>query len=77
MRCISWWSSWTVKHEIKKQEGGFPGTLLAPLPASLVEPVIYFVVKDICGKGVGRAGKRYMKRTFYSSAPSFEQYRHY
>ena len=26
----------TVKHEIKKQEGGFLGALLAPLVASLV-----------------------------------------
>ena len=26
----------TVKHEIKKQEGGFLGALLAPLGASLV-----------------------------------------
>ena len=26
--------------EIKKQEGGFLGALLAPLPTSLVQPVI-------------------------------------
>ena len=31
----------TVKHEIKKQEGGYLGALLAPLAASLVEPVIF------------------------------------
>ena len=29
----------TVKDEIKKQEGGFLGALLAPLAASLVQPV--------------------------------------
>ena len=28
-----------VKDEIKKQEGGFLGALLAPLAASLVQPV--------------------------------------
>ena len=31
----------TVKHEIKRQKGGFLGTLLAPLAASLVQPVIF------------------------------------
>ena len=30
----------TVKYEIKKQEGGFLGASLAPLAASLVQPVI-------------------------------------
>ena len=35
----------TVKHEIKKQEGGFLGALLAPLTTSLVQPVISSVVK--------------------------------
>ena len=29
----------SVKDEIKKQEGGFLGALLAPLAASLVQPV--------------------------------------
>ena len=29
----------TVKDEIKKQEGGFLGALLAPSAASLVQPV--------------------------------------
>ena len=29
-----------VKHEIKKQDGGFLGALLAPLAASTVQPVI-------------------------------------
>ena len=31
----------TVKHKIKIQEGGFLGVLLAPLAASLVQPVRY------------------------------------
>ena len=35
----------TVKHEIKKQEGGFLGAVLAPLAASMVQTVISSVVK--------------------------------
>ena len=31
----------TVKHEVKKQECGFFGALLAPLAASVVQPVIF------------------------------------
>ena len=42
----------TVKHEIKKQEGGYLG-------ASLVQPVISSVVKCISGSGVRRAGRGY------------------
>ena len=45
----------TVKREIKKQEDGFLGALLAPLAASLVQPVISSVVKSISGRGVRRA----------------------
>ena len=50
----------TVKVEIKKQEGGFLGALLAPLAASLVQLVIYSVVKYISGRGARRAGRGYM-----------------
>ena len=39
----------TVKDEIKKQEGGFLGALLAPLAVSLV---ISSVVKGASGRGV-------------------------
>ena len=42
----------TVKDVIKKQEGGFLGALLAPLAASLVQPVIYSVVKVISRKRI-------------------------
>ena len=35
----------TVEHEIKKQEGGFLGALLAPLTTSVVQPVISSVVQ--------------------------------
>ena len=45
----------TVKREIKKEVSGFLGALLAPLPASLVQPVISSVVKGISGRGVRRA----------------------
>ena len=38
-----------VKHELKKQEGGFLGALLAPLDVSMVQPVISSVVKNVTG----------------------------
>ena len=53
-----------VKDEIKKQEGGFLGALLAPLATLLVKPVISPVVKGIRGRGVGGAGKGYMVKKF-------------
>ena len=40
----------TVKHEIKKQEGEFLGALLAPLAASLVQPLISSILKGISGR---------------------------
>ena len=54
----------TVKHEIKKQEDRFLGVLLAPLAASLVQPIISSVVKGITGRGVRRAGKGYIDKKF-------------
>ena len=54
----------TVKHKIKKQEGQFLLALLAPLAASLVQPVISSVLKGISGKGVKRAGNGYIKKNF-------------
>ena len=53
-----------VKDEMQKQEGGFLGALLAPLAASIVQPVISSVVKDISRREVRRAGKGYMDKTF-------------
>ena len=51
----------TVKHEQKtKKDSGFLGALLAPLAASLVQPVISSVVKGISNRGVRRAGRGYM-----------------
>ena len=54
----------TIKHEIKKQEGRFLGALLAPLAASLVQPVISSVVKGIRERGVGRVGIGYIDKQF-------------
>ena len=54
----------TVKDEIKKQEGGFLGALLAPLTTSLAQPVISSVGKGISGKGVRKAGKEYINKNF-------------
>ena len=36
--------------------------MLAPLAASLVQPVISSVLKSISGRGVRRAGRRYMEK---------------
>ena len=53
-----------VKHEIKSQECWFLLALLAPLIASVVQPVISSVVKGISGKGVRRAGRGYIDTIF-------------
>ena len=47
----------TVRDEIKKQESSFLGALLAPLAASLVQPVVSSVAKGISGRGVRRTGR--------------------
>ena len=62
-----------AKHEIKNQESGFLRTLLAPLTASFVQPVISSVVKGISRRGVRRAGRNIWIKVF-SSPPSFKQY---
>ena len=54
----------TVKHELKKQEGGFLGALLAPSAASIVQPLISLVVKGISGIGVRGAGRGYINKYF-------------
>ena len=55
----------TVKHEIKIQKGGFLGALLGPLASSLVQPVISSAVKNISGRGVRRAGRKYIVKNFW------------
>ena len=55
----------TVKQETRKQEGRFFWTLLSPLVAWLVEPVINSAVEGISGRAVKKAGKRYMNKNFY------------
>ena len=47
----------TVKHEIKNQKVDFLWALLAPLAASIVQPVSSSIVKGISGRGVRRAGR--------------------
>ena len=42
------------------EEGGFIGALLKPLAASIVQPVIFSVVKDLSGRGARRAGRWYI-----------------
>ena len=42
--------------------------MLAPLAASLAQPVISSVVKGISGKGVKRAGRGYIDKNFTSAA---------
>ena len=64
----------TVKDEIKKQDGGFLGALVALLAASLVQPEISSIVKGISGRGVRRAAEDIWIKNF-SSTPSFKHYR--
>ena len=54
----------TVKHEIKKKEDGFAEALLAPLVASLIQPVIFLVIKGISGRVFRRAGIGYINKDF-------------
>ena len=54
----------TVKHEIKNREGGSVGALLAPLAASVVQPVISSVVKGNSGRGISRTRRGYRDKNF-------------
>ena len=54
----------SVKHEINKQESGFPRTVLTRLAVSIVQPVIYSVEKGISGRGVRRVGRGYIDKNF-------------
>ena len=54
----------TIKDEIKKTRRRIFLALLAPLDASLAQPVISSVVKGISGRGVRRAGRGYMVKMF-------------
>ena len=51
-----------VKNEIEKAEGRYIPTLLAPLAASLVQPMISSVIKGISERGIRRAEKLYMDK---------------
>ena len=53
----------TVIYELRKQESGFLGGLLASFAASLVQPVIFCsIVKGIRGRGVRRVERGYMDK---------------
>ena len=55
----------TTKHEIKNQEGKFLPTMIAPMAASLITPIVSSLIQlvtpclinAIFGKGVRRAGQ--------------------
>ena len=47
----------TVKHEVKKLEGRFLGTLLVPLSALIVQPGIF---SGMTGRGVTRTVREYI-----------------
>ena len=46
-----------MKHEIKKQESGFLGAIMAPMAPALLQPLISSLVKCITERGVRRTGK--------------------
>ena len=52
------------KKQNKKQEEGLFGALLARLATSLVQPVVFSVVKDIRRRGVRAAERGYIDKTF-------------
>ena len=59
-----------VKHQIKKQEGGFLGALLGTLAASVIQPVISSVVKGFTERGVMR-----VERGFYNNMNKIFKFR--
>ena len=55
----------SVKHKKKTAtKGWYLGALPAPSAASLVQPVISSIVKDVGGKEVRRTGTEYMENNF-------------
>ena len=62
---INWWSDWnsTAWNKKKNKRADFL-ELCAPLATSLAPPVISSVVKGISGRGIRRAGRRYMNTNF-------------
>lgn len=54
----------TAKYETKNQKGRFPEVLWGPLAASVVQPMIYSIVKGVSGRGVRRAERGYISKIF-------------
>ena len=50
-------ASETVKHQIKKKEGGLLPGMMAPMADSLIQPVASSLTNAITGKTVRRSGK--------------------
>ena len=63
----------TVKHEIKKQEGGFLSALVAPLATSLVQWVISSVVKALLEKKSEEWEENFWIKIFITTL-SFKKY---
>ena len=62
--CINWWSYWNSKTWNKKTRRPISWSFLAPLAASLVQPVVSSVVKTISGRAVTIARRRYRDKNF-------------
>ena len=45
-------ASKTVKHEIKRQEGGFHGAMMAPMTASLIAPMVLLLIHHIASSPI-------------------------
>ena len=54
----------TAKYETKNQKGRFLEVLWGPLAASVVQPMIYSIVKGVSGRGVRRAERGYISKIF-------------
>ena len=50
-------ASETVKHRIKKQEGGFLSAMIAPIDAWTIASIASLLIKPVTGNGVRRARK--------------------
>ena len=53
----------------QKNKKAVSWSFLAPLASSLVQLVIYSVVKVMSGRGVRRSGREYVNKTFFCSIP--------
>ena len=52
----------TIKHEIKKREGGLLSALLAPVAASLIAPMASSWIGNVLAKGVSERVRKSVKK---------------